>query len=104
MRPTNEVAAGEFASHQGQRLREACEKLEANGYKLDRRSDFYDNAGSDALVLRARKFTGAWVLWDTNDDDDGFLLVGDDWEALYREFLTERGDWLEGGPKAAVSC
>ncbi len=102
MKTINEAAAGEFASHQGERLRAAKGKLEHNGYALDRRGDFEADAG-DELKARASAFPGEWVLWDPNDDSDGFLLAGDDWESLYSEFISERGDWLEGGRLAAVS-
>lgn len=34
------------------------------------------------LIRRIHEVPGSHVVWDTEDDDQGFLLVGDDPEAL----------------------
>ena len=47
-----------------------------NGYRLDARREF-EALASTALVARAAKYRGIFVLWDPNDDDDGYLIVGE---------------------------
>jgi len=37
-----------------------------------------------ALIARAEKLPGAYILFDPSDDAEGFLLAGDDREALAR--------------------
>lgn len=60
--------------------------LQERGYKLATRSEF-EAAGDlpDGLLKRAQKIAGIWVVYDPHDDDDGFLLIGDNREALVLE-------------------
>ncbi|MGE0576124.1 MAG: hypothetical protein AB7F22_07680 [Reyranella sp.] len=67
--------------------------IQDNGYRLDRR-DTFAAAASLPLVHRAEAYPGEWVLWDPNDDEDGYMIVGDDPEELGREFISHFGDWL----------
>jgi hypothetical protein len=64
-----------------------------NGYRLDQRRIFAEKA-PDLLVQRAEQFSGQIVLWDENDDEDGFLLVGDSEADMRREFEAHFGDDL----------
>ena len=62
--------------------------VEHHGYSLENRNDFIDyciRAEQIPLMARALKLTGRYVLFDKNDDDKGFLLVGDDPESLAAE-------------------
>lgn len=68
--------------------------VEFNGYRLDAREVFEAEA-DPALIKRASAFPGELILWDPNDDADGFLLVGDDRLALVREFKNHFGEYLE---------
>ncbi|ESY35734.1 hypothetical protein NKK48_30335 [Mesorhizobium sp. C386A] len=58
-----------------------------NGYRLDARAEF-ERQASPALVTRAKAYPGIFVLWDPNDDDDGYLIVGDSSIELEKEFTT----------------
>ncbi|MER8983937.1 hypothetical protein [Mesorhizobium sp. M0843] len=58
-----------------------------NGYRLDARAVF-ERQASTALVTRAKAYEGIFVLWDPNDDDDGYLIVGDSSIELEKEFTT----------------
>lgn len=68
--------------------------VEFNGYRLDARATFESEA-TPALVSRAAEYPGALVLWDFNDDEDGFLLCGDDRDALVAEFEAHFEGYLE---------
>ncbi|UFS66928.1 hypothetical protein LO749_20760 [Paracoccus denitrificans] len=49
-------------------------------------SDMPDD-DAEMLIFRALKQEGAFVLWDPEDSGEGFLLVGDEPEALAKEAL-----------------
>jgi hypothetical protein len=55
-------------------------------YKLVSRAEF--DAATDlpaGLRERASQYEGSWVVYDPLNDDEGFLLVGNDREALAKE-------------------
>ena len=69
------------------------------GYRLDTISVFAPAAPQD-LVDRADEIAlqdggYSWVLWDPQDDVDGFLLVGDHPDALRREFAEHFPDLFD---------
>jgi hypothetical protein len=59
----------------------AMQALLQAGYCIDIRADFEQAAGDSKLVRRARRYPGAFVLWDPYEDgsdaEHGFLLTGD---------------------------
>lgn len=65
------------------------ETLEAHGYKLVTRAAFDSAADVPDGLREYRKeqlaLKGAWIVYDPSDDEEGWLLVGDDAEALARE-------------------
>ncbi|PZR93558.1 MAG: hypothetical protein DI537_10605 [Stutzerimonas stutzeri] len=79
------------------------EIIEAYGFKIMPRADFLsatsnliadccvDQDGKlfEALKVRAGKTDGAFVLFDPEDDDDGWLLIGDDADALALNTVRE---------------
>ncbi|RWB08813.1 MAG: hypothetical protein EOQ39_18635 [Mesorhizobium sp.] len=58
-----------------------------NGYRLDARAVFEAQA-DNKLVARASVYPGIFVLWDPNDDEDGYLIAGDSSVELEKEFTT----------------
>jgi len=54
---------------------------------------------SDLLVERAAAIDGAYVLYDPDDDADGFMLIGDDPHELDRKAMEHLTD--ERGPPTA---
>lgn len=60
------------------------QKAEAYGYKIVPSLDFYNNEKDVPAGLRKRaaSYRGSFVLYDPDDDDEGFLLIGDDPEQL----------------------
>ena len=56
------------------------------GYALHNRVDFAKLAPKK-LLERANKYQGNWVLWDPQDDEQGFLLVGDKPDELIKEWF-----------------
>lgn len=79
------------------------QRLASHGYKLVTRAEFEAAtdvpAGSTREVVRrvAAKWGGAFVVYDPNDDDNGWLLVGGDRSALARETVEHLS---EIGPAA----
>jgi hypothetical protein len=62
------------------------QKITEAGYKLCTRSEFETATDRPAgLLERAQHRVGAFVVYDPHDDADGWLLIGDDAEALARE-------------------
>lgn len=53
----------------------------------------------DLLVARASAIPGAYVLYDPDDDAEGFMLIGDDPHELDREGFEHLAD--ERGPATA---
>lgn len=69
---------------------------EKYGYRVTTREAFLSAPNiPDGLADRARAYDGSHVFWDPDDDEDGFLLVGDDPEALAR-------NWWEGTPSPEI--
>ncbi len=61
-------------------------KLESYGYKLVCRDKFCKATDVPAgLLVRADKIAGLWVVYDPDDDDEGFMLIGNDQHALAKE-------------------
>jgi hypothetical protein len=82
-------------------------KIEERGFKIVPRATFFAgpnlecyagatsmNAAAIAhgharenmqLMLRAERFPGAFILYDPSGDAEGFMLIGDDPDALDRE-------------------
>jgi hypothetical protein len=56
------------------------------------------------LIERARAYVGTHVMWDPSDDVDGFLLVGDDPEALAKDWHDGRPDEVRRIYKAKVEA
>lgn len=65
------------------------EILESYDFKLVSRGDF-ESAGDvpNGLRDRVEGRDGAFVVYDPLDDDEGFLLVGDDAESLAAEAVS----------------
>jgi len=74
--------------------------LADNGYKLATRAEF-DAAGDVPEGIREReasipfgdaagKGQGLFIVYDPNDDNEGWLLVGDDADELANETVAER--------------
>lgn len=60
--------------------------LEWHGYKLVERAAFEATRElPPGLLERAALTTGAWVVYDPEDDATGWLLIGDDPEKLAKE-------------------
>lgn len=60
--------------------------IESYGYKLVTRAEF--EAATDrpqGLLERANQYPGAFVVYDPNDDYEGWMLIGDDAEKLAQE-------------------
>jgi hypothetical protein len=71
----------------------ATQALTAHGYAIDLRPAFEAEArkelnDAEALIARAAEHKGRWVLWDPDNDADGFLLVGDDPFAMAAEAVA----------------
>lgn len=58
--------------------------LEKFGYRIDKRPDF-EQVANPKLVERAAAYPGTAVVWDPDDDHEGFMIVGNDFETLARE-------------------
>jgi hypothetical protein len=58
----------------------------------------HDRRSAAQLKERAAKYEGAFVLYDPEDDGDGFLLVGNDPEELDR-VCYERELEIRGEPR-----
>lgn len=41
----------------------------------------------NGLLERAAQYAGGWVIDDPIDDDQGFMIIGDDADALAREAI-----------------
>lgn len=68
------------------------------GYVSCTKTTFLEQAPS-ALVARAddlavQRGGYSWVIWDPNDDADGFLLVGDSPGALCLQWFLHFEGWL----------
>lgn len=60
--------------------------LDWHGYKVVERAAFEATKELPAgLRERAARYEGDWVVYDPEDDCDGWLLVGDDPDALAKE-------------------
>ena len=71
-------------------------RAERNGYAFCAYSDFLREA-PEALAARARDLAlghggASCVLWDPNDDEDGFLLVGQYWTVLADAWAEHIGE------------
>lgn len=67
--------------------------IEFNGYRLDNRKEFMQLA-TPGLIKRVEEQPGDYVLWDPNNDDNGFLIAGFDPVELEQEFINHFGDYL----------
>jgi len=74
-------------------LKRMLEIIELNGYRLDKRPVFEQEA-QPLLVERAKEYDGEFVLWDPNDDEQGYLIVGSDQDELAFEFINHFGEYL----------
>jgi hypothetical protein len=59
-------------------------------YRISTRFDFQRAIDAPyGLVARAANLQGSYVLWDPNDNEEGFMLVGDDPEVLAKEAIEQ---------------
>ena len=71
--------------------------LRSYDYDVAPRDVFMRTTGLPAgLQERASKYPGLWVVFDPNDDSDGFLLVGHDRAALVKEAYEHIDSLLDG--------
>lgn len=82
------------------------ETLKTNGYKLVTLAEF--NAATDVpdgtrerVALIVKKWGGDFVVYDPNDDCEGWLLVSKDRAALAKETVEYRCQPEEPAPKQA---
>lgn len=70
--------------------------IEQNGYKLCSISQFLERA-PEAHIARYRRDCigkGSFIIWDPNDDEDGFMVCCNTVAELNREFLNHFEGYL----------
>lgn len=66
------------------------------GYRVDDRTTFeekvlelMEDTEAPVLIERSRQFPGSHVLWDPEGGSEGFMLIGDDADALARDLVEQ---------------
>ena len=79
--------------------------LKDNQYKLVTQAEFsVADDVPEGIRERASTQNGAYVVYDPEDDEEDWLLVGDDATALAQETYAERIDWEQAAREGGKPC
>lgn len=70
--------------------------IERNGYRLDAVAKFLREAPPEHVARYGRdcRGRGRFIIWDPNDDADGYMVCGPTIAGLNAEFIAHFGDDL----------
>ena len=78
-------------------MQQTYEAIKTHGYELVRRADFFARAPAEHIERFKRDCdgNGEWVLWDPNDDEQGFMICAPTPEGCAVEWRNFFGEYIE---------